>query len=215
MTETDAPAEYGLRPWFAIAVVYLGIVGGLYGITLLFELGKPDLSAFALTRLVFLGTAIVGHLMLGRRHHGSVFGRLPLRVWFLLGTIAGIIGFGVSYVWVELVTEGHVRIPYVSTSLSLETLLLSPLLVAYTEELLFRGVLQGAVQRATGSPWKAILQTAVFFALIHLVNREPLAICLPHRFAAGVALGWLRWRSNSLWPCVQAHFVWLQVANVG
>ncbi len=27
----------------------------------------------------------------------------------------------------------------------------------------------------------------MFFALIHLVNREPLAICLPHRFAAGVA----------------------------
>jgi len=69
----------------------------------------------------------------------------------------------------------------------------------FTEELLFRGLLlQGFLSRY--SPTKSIIWTAFLFALLHLN---------PYQFfptlAVGLFLGWLFYRTRSLWPCILVH----------
>ena len=74
------------------------------------------------------------------------------------------------------------------------------------EEILFRGQLQGAIQkkledrRSQRAPIYAIAITSAVFSLIHF---QPLAI--PPLFVAGAAFGWIRWRSGSLALPIAAH----------
>lgn len=67
------------------------------------------------------------------------------------------------------------------------------------EEISFRGALQTALLRSR-SPARAIAIGAVIFATIHLDLAH-----FPARLVAGLALGWLVWRTGSIWPGVVAH----------
>ena len=70
------------------------------------------------------------------------------------------------------------------------------------EEVLFRGVVLGALARKVGT-WGAIVASAAVFSLLHL----DLWSLLP--FAVlGIGLGWLAARGRSLWPAVLAHFLY-------
>ena len=71
---------------------------------------------------------------------------------------------------------------------------------AVFEELAFRGVLFGALARVLGNS-EALLVSALMFAILHLSMPS-----LPHLFVLGLALGWLRIRTGSLFPCVLLHF---------
>ena len=70
--------------------------------------------------------------------------------------------------------------------------------VPFAEELFFRG-LGVRVLAFLGSIW-AILGTAVVFGLGH-----GLLVAMPVFIAFGAALGWVRLRSDSVWPGVVAH----------
>jgi membrane protease YdiL (CAAX protease family) len=67
------------------------------------------------------------------------------------------------------------------------------------EELFFRGALQTGLLRRL-SPASAIAMTAVLFVAFH--GQFGLG---PGRLVGGLALGWLAWRTGSLWPGVLAH----------
>jgi sodium transport system permease protein len=67
------------------------------------------------------------------------------------------------------------------------------------EELLFRGPIQTALMRKS-RPWVAIAIGAVIFAAAHL-DLHGLAL----RAALGVALGWVVWRSGSIFPAMLLH----------
>jgi membrane protease YdiL (CAAX protease family) len=67
------------------------------------------------------------------------------------------------------------------------------------EELLFRGPIQTALMRKN-RPWVAITITAVIFAAAHL-DLHGLAL----RAALGVFLGWIVWRSGSIFPAMLLH----------
>jgi membrane protease YdiL (CAAX protease family) len=69
---------------------------------------------------------------------------------------------------------------------------------ALTEEILFRGFLQGALERAIGR-WAAIVAAAAAFGVIHGADRAPAA------FLMGVLLGWTAARAGSVLPAVAAH----------
>ena len=70
---------------------------------------------------------------------------------------------------------------------------------------LCRGVLWEA-SRPVLSPLATIGLTAGLFAFLHMSNGLGW-LEIPHRFALGLILGWLRWRTGSLVPCFLAHFV--------
>lgn len=86
-----------------------------------------------------------------------------------------------------------------SSGVDLAVVLAAAALVpAVTEEILFRGFLQGALERSVGR-WAGIVVTAVLFGLIHGFSRAPAAAAL------GVLLGWVVARSGSILPAVAAH----------
>jgi membrane protease YdiL (CAAX protease family) len=80
-------------------------------------------------------------------------------------------------------------------------------LVPFSEELFFRG-LGVRVLSFLGGAW-AILGTAVVFGLGH-----GLLVAMPVFIAFGVALGWVRLRSDSVWPGVVAHGLFNALALV-
>jgi membrane protease YdiL (CAAX protease family) len=81
-------------------------------------------------------------------------------------------------------------------------------LQALSQELQFRGLLMGAMERVAGKGWANVAQ-AVFFGLAHLaVNYQgPVAPFVPVTIAVGLLLGWVVQRTNSLWPAVIVHAV--------
>lgn len=78
-------------------------------------------------------------------------------------------------------------------------LIVSALVPAMVEELMFRGVIQGCLSiRRAG--WTAILWQAIVFALFH---QDPLFLLPP--FLSGLLLGLLRYKSQSILPAMLCH----------
>lgn len=84
------------------------------------------------------------------------------------------------------------------------------LATGFPEELLFRGLIGGALFRRMAF-WKANLLQAAIFMMPHLLilliapSLWPLAIVLP--LALGLANGWLRQKSGSIGPGVLLHAI--------
>ncbi len=74
------------------------------------------------------------------------------------------------------------------------------LLAAVSEELLFRGFLQQILEKQWANITKAVLVTSLFFAVIHMNPWWIIQIYL-----MGVILGFLAWRTNSVFPCIIFH----------
>ncbi len=70
------------------------------------------------------------------------------------------------------------------------------------EETLFRGVLLPVLGRQLGGA-RAVLVSAAVFAAAHLSLGELVPL-----FVLAVGLGWLRWQSGRLLPCVLMHALW-------
>jgi membrane protease YdiL (CAAX protease family) len=76
------------------------------------------------------------------------------------------------------------------------------LVAPFVEELLYRGLGFGLLRQFV-SPWPAILITGLAFGLAH-----GLVLGLPVLSIFGFTLGWLRWKTGSVYPgmCVHALF---------
>lgn len=83
--------------------------------------------------------------------------------------------------------------------------LLVVLAAPFFEELLFRGLLQTALQQSgmVRDRWVVIACTAFFFAGIHLGSVEVSA--LPQLYVLGLGLGWIYERWGNLWAVIVAH----------
>jgi membrane protease YdiL (CAAX protease family) len=79
-------------------------------------------------------------------------------------------------------------------------------LAAFTEETIFRGLLQPALQRRLGRAGGLVV-TALVFALYHLKLRP---IALLGKLTTGLVLGGLRNRTGTLWAPALAHaLIWV------
>lgn len=92
-------------------------------------------------------------------------------------------------------------------ALALAVISIGPLV----EELLFRGILLTSLLRTTAGVIArsryvgAILLSGLLFGLVHLPDLGFFWFAVPNLVFLGLALGWLRLQSGSLWPCVLAH----------
>jgi len=83
------------------------------------------------------------------------------------------------------------------------TFLCIAVFVPLLEELMFRGFVLDLASEAY-SKWTAILISAILFAVIH-----PLYILtVLNAFWAGLVYGYIRIRTNSLWPSILLHSAW-------
>lgn len=69
------------------------------------------------------------------------------------------------------------------------------------EECLFRGIILSALLRRY-SPRKAIIWSAIIFGIAHMNPWQFIAA-----FLIGCAIGWLFWRTKSIWPGIFMHWL--------
>lgn len=69
------------------------------------------------------------------------------------------------------------------------------------EEVLFRGIILDGFLR-NYSPWKAIIWSAFLFGLVHMNPYQFIAA-----FSIGIIMGWIYWKTGSLWLCILVHFL--------
>lgn len=72
---------------------------------------------------------------------------------------------------------------------------------AIIEELAFRGVILTGLQSALSNR-DAVIVSALMFMVLHLAVPS-----FPHLFVIGLALGYLRVKTRSLYPCMLMHFL--------
>lgn len=89
-------------------------------------------------------------------------------------------------------------------------LALMTLVAPFMEELHFRGLWWGALRRRGLGAWPTLIVTAALFAATHL---EPSRAAF--LFAAGLAAGFVRMRTDRLGPAIVAHFGVNLVAALG
>jgi membrane protease YdiL (CAAX protease family)/ABC-type multidrug transport system permease subunit len=126
---------------------------------------------------------------------------------------ASLLGIGLAP-WVQLLTQvQHLVWPVdsetnrMATKLIVDSLIPHPLLTivgvgvlaGVCEELFFRGPLQTAFVRRLPH-WAAIILVGVLFGAVHMDLAG-----LPIRAALGVFLGWIVWRTGSIYPAMLAH----------
>jgi membrane protease YdiL (CAAX protease family) len=82
------------------------------------------------------------------------------------------------------------------------------ILQAFAQELQFRGLLLGALDRVA-PPWAANLGQAAFFGVAHIAvqYQGPAGAFVPVTVALGFVLGWVTQRTGSLWPAIVIHAV--------
>jgi membrane protease YdiL (CAAX protease family) len=126
--------------------------------------------------------------------------------WYLFAAILSVVTFLVSSVWLHLLhTWMNTQIQELSTQVHdmgfdwLTVFLLLAVFTPIVEELAMRGVILGGLQRAL-SDNEAIVAAALMFAIMHMSVIET-----PELLVLGLALGFVRVRSGSLWPCFLLH----------
>lgn len=124
-----------------------------------------------------------------------------------LAVPVGVTGFLLSWLYVSGLIQ---LLPSDEAALDVDfswPLLVSSILVApILEEMLCRGVAWQA-SLELGDERLALILTSILFAILHGANGG-FVLEFPHRLAGGLLLGWLRWKTGSLYPCILAHFVW-------
>jgi membrane protease YdiL (CAAX protease family) len=153
----------------------------------------------------FLAAALFGLAsVLALGWHDAGLG--PVRNWHSLGAlwlplvyIAGFAGFAAN---LGLPPAGMIGI-----------ILVNCLLVGLSEEVMFRGIILGAM-RARFGLWPAVLGSTLIFGAAHSLNVVligALAAALAQSAAAfisGLMFCAIRLRTGSLWPCVVVHGLW-------
>ena len=195
-----------------------GVVAGAFGLD-----PEAELQA-AMPWLLFVQGIVVGGFVLFRARQHSVpwtqtlaTGR-PQAAWLI--PLVLFVGFFCDALLVQLSTHA----PGLSlgsleslgqaaegSGLSFWIMALSTAVVAPVyEELLFRGYVFRGLSRSAG-PGVAIGVSALLFAAFHGDPLHAIAV-LP----MGLFLGWLRWRTGSIWPSMIAHAlnnaIWVALA---
>ena len=154
-------------------------------------------------------------IFVGRKHAPAVEVFRFRPIGLKLAAASLVVGIGLSVVTDELDRLVELILPMPEeirrsleqtmtfhSAAGLAVLILAVVVVAsIAEEMLFRGFLQGALERKTDVT-KAVLLTAFIFTLLHFNPWWLVDILI-----AGVFLGVMSWKSRSIWPGVIVHAV--------
>ena len=108
-----------------------------------------------------------------------------------------------------LVKSGHA----VPTTFALAMIALNTMVVGFSEELAFRGVLWDAARKALPF-WPGFLLVSALFGMIHVMNAlltgafEAAVVQAMNAFMLGCAFQALRIRNRSIWPVMILHWLW-------
>lgn len=200
-------------PNFSDIVVYIGdfVVLFLVVSTILKEasLVGPDIIGAAQYTLSFTLVLVFAFLYRFLRQRKEVqpifFGasfKAPRPLFMLWGLLLVVAVSVVLEPLMRLMPEGMQSMYSALSGMSTIMVLTSIILAPIVEELFFRGIIAGDINKRRG-PRLAILVSAIAFAIAHLAIL-PQAISA---FVMGLVLGYLFVKSGSLWVVIFVHFI--------
>jgi uncharacterized protein len=143
-----------------------------------------------------------------RQRLGLVRGHWPIWAWFAAAAATPLVGM-ISGSLLGLFVEESDSLKQMSgvfrehgqNGFLIPLAMLIGLTPAICEELLFRGYIQTRLIKAF-TPMAGILISSILFAAFHMDFVHVIAV-----FPLGLFLGWVSWRSGSLFPAMLAHFL--------
>lgn len=199
---TKAPHVWPLF-WTYLAVVLAVGIGGY----LIFGHARWDITIIVQTVVLFAATSVWAAI-----HWRSLLVQLR-RLGFLhpaawVGLLSLVPLLAINYGYHSFISELLPPERVVSSEdiresgLSPEALVfffcISP---AILEEIAFRGLVQHWLQVAI-RPIRALVLASALFTAMHFS-----VISAPYLFAVGMTLGWVKWKTGSLYPSILMHFV--------
>jgi len=208
-------SESTFRPYPTIGQAF-----GIFGIYVVFALGAGlivpvifGLFGYENMPLMnLLGYTIAGVLtlwfvvMFRKKFTGSVpivvFGGMPVLLTILLLVLTPAVAIVIEPLSTlipipELVEKIFAMLEDKTIYTGIMVVIIGPLF----EEILFRGmILDGFLKRY--SPWKSILWSSFLFGLFHFNPWQFIPA-----FILGVIMGYVFWKTRSLWLCIFVHFV--------
>ena len=196
---TFAPQSIQVFLWILVILLVPGtIVGALMGPDNLSE--RILFVQFALLIATVILATIHSHALSSQLNPAGILS--PYLLIGLLGTL-GLIAVSLAYHGILFELLGDEFRPEINFDEIFHTLggkiLFICILPGITEEIAFRGLIQHWLHIAL-PPLKAIFVTSVLFSLVHFS-----LLSAPYFVLVGMFLGWLRWKSGSLYPCIIAH----------
>jgi uncharacterized protein len=195
----------GVSFFLLLMVLYVGLGATAQSFHPLAGLVWTELFVFLLTpALVAAGSNLRPgpFLLLARRPTGrqvALGAAYGLALFFAAGAIMSLTTLLVPRHWVDAFDV--TRLFEGSRGHRLGMALAASVLAPFAEEVAFRGYVLSAL-RTHLRPGAAIVGSSVLFAAMHL---DP--VRFPAVLFLGLFLGWLAWRSGSIWPAVAAHAV--------
>lgn len=154
--------------------------------------------------LLTLGIAALAYRAVPERWRPKMRWRLtlPSAAWGIAGSIA-LIGLGLA---LPAGLLGRVGLAPVAIMRDLAWLVPANALQAFAQEVQFRGLLLGSLERTMKPGWANVSQAAVF-GLAHLAISYggPEAPFVPITFLVGLGFGWLVQRTGSIWSATIIH----------
>lgn len=174
------------------AMVAIGVVVGRVAATALTRRGVPGADP---SRSVIYALAPTTAAMLGL---ATVIG---FTVGWLPGWVAG--ALREAYPWLDLGGLGMITAALTESWWPWRILLglLIGIGAPVAEELVFRGFMWNALERALPS-WAVWILTSFIFAGYHMDPIQSSALVF-----TALMLGWVRWMSGSIYPCIVIHIV--------
>lgn len=221
MNSADKPmiTQGWLRALLYILLSLALVVSVSFAVALLFpqvfaapaanDAGSPAamLSYYSINAAIFIGLAVLLNKFADRRPLmalGFEWRRFrnDAAAGFFLGILLMVTG---SLVLVMLQYLYFTGITVSTTSLLTSVLLF--VLVAFTEEIAFRGYILGNLLQSMNK-WLALVITAILFSLFHISNDNIGLIPLLNIFIAGLLLGINFIFTRNLWFAIALHFSW-------
>lgn len=202
--------------FFAYQLAFMGVfISGYMIFTGVYEVPQTSSTYTSLILLAqILSTAAMGiHLLVGK------YVPLDRKTWsycsspkVLIASVVFILAMGL---WTNYLSE-LADLPN-SMQETFEMIMRHPLgiiavviMAPIVEELLFRGAIEGHLLRKWKHPAGAIVFSSLVFGVVH-----GNWVQAPFAFVIGLALGWMYYRTGSLFPGILMHFVNNSTAVLG
>jgi membrane protease YdiL (CAAX protease family) len=199
LVELLAPQVKGLFFWFLGVLVAAAITSYL-----LWGERHLELSLSFQSACLLVLTCVYG--VMRRRSLAAQFRQVGFTHWAAWAGVAALaVMLPINYGWTEFlryIAPPSMRHDSGFGDLDLGArIVLICVLPAIVEETAFRGLVQHWLHVAL-KPWKAIAAASFLFTVLHFS-----VLSFPYIFALGFLLGWVKWKTGSLYPPMLMHFL--------
>jgi len=204
-----------IASYVTIAIIFLLIYGSIaasWGKEIVIT--PPILFASLLFNLAVMGggAVLAAYLMYGNDYLRELrFNKHGLFSSILYGLLAAIFFLFLVAIVSEMlgIKEESYLIEEIASSLNIAFLFLIPLIAAISEELFFRGLIQGLLEKKMHTAG-AILITSLLFSMAHLEYKATNEVIFTFLFA--IILGYLIYKTKNIASPMAAHFIYNFIA---